>query len=313
MPLLPLLLLLAQAQPTFRSDVALVHADVEVREDGHPVADLGKESFRITDEGKPQRIVNFGHDEEPLDVVLLFDARGHIGWDVKRITAAAQTALSELREGDHVAIMAFGAAGSNPRAAGRNCRTDLVLDFTGDFDEAERSVGNEVLRDLKSNEAWLCSGLISLGSAAQHLQSQPTSQSNGNRKRSIIIVTDDKGSGMPAELVRDAVHDLWKADAVVLGALVHSGEIAYSIPPYRGARYAAEQTGGDVLKTEDGADGLREMIRRLRSRYSLYYALPPGKPGAERQIRVQLSPDAAKRHPRAVVRARAGYIVPSPR
>jgi hypothetical protein len=176
--------------------------------------------------------------------------------------------------------MAFGATGSNPNAASRNCRTDPVLDFTGDFEMAERSVGNEVLRDLKSNEAWLCSGLISLASAAQHLQAQPTSQPNGDRKKAIIIVTDDKGSGMHAELVRDAIHNLWKADAVVLGVLFHRGEIAYSIPPNRGARCAAEQTGGDVLKTEDAADGLREMMGRLRTRYSLYYALPQGKPGA---------------------------------
>lgn len=314
MPLLPLLLLLAQAQPTFRSDVALVHVDVEVREDGHPVADLGKESFRVTDEGKPQTIVYFGHEEEPLDVILLFDARGQVGWDVKRIAEAVHTALSELREGDHVAVMAFGAAGSNPRAAGRNCRTDLVLDFTGDFEEAGRSVGNQVLQqELKSNNSWLCSGLISLADAAQHFQGQPMSPPNGNRKRAIIIVTDDKGSGMRAEFVRDAIHNLWEADAVVLGVLVHSGEIAYSIPPYRGARYAAEQTGGDALKTEDAADGLREMMRRLRTRYSLYYALPPGKPRAERQIRVQLSSDAAKRHPHAVVRERTGYVVPGSR
>lgn len=231
--MLLLLLLLAQAQPTFRSDVALVHVDVEVRKDGHPVADLGKESFRVTDEGKRQTIVYFGHDEEPLDVVLLFDARGQIGWDVKRIAEAAHVALSELREGDQVAVMAFGATGSNSKAASRNCRTDLVLDFTGDFEAAERSVGNEVLKqELQSNGIWLCSGLMSLASAAQHFQGQP----NSNRKRAIIIVTDDKGSGARAELVRDAIHDLWKADAVVLGVLVHSGEVAFSIPPYRGAR-----------------------------------------------------------------------------
>jgi VWFA-related protein len=301
-----LFLLLAQDlhtydQPTFRSDVALVHVDAEVLDEGHPIADLGRESFRVTDEGRPQTIVYFGHEEEPLDVVLLFDAHGEIGLDVKRIAEAAHTALSELHEGDHAAVMAFGAT------ARRDCRTDLIFDFTGDFEAAERSVGNEVLQQgLKSNGAWLCSGLISLASAAHHLQGQP----DRNRKRAIIIVTDDKGSGMRAEFVRDAIRDLWKADAVVLGVLVHSGEIAFSIPPYRGARYAGEQTGGDVLKTDDAAEGLREMMQRLRTRYSLYYALPQGRSGEERKIRVQLTTDAAKRYPRAVVRARAGYVVP---
>jgi hypothetical protein len=52
------------------------------------------------------------------------------------------------------------------------------------------------------------------------------------------------------------------------------------------------------------------MMHRLRTRYSLYYALPPGRSGEERKIRVQLAPDAAKRYPRAVVRARTGYAVP---
>jgi VWFA-related protein len=271
---------------------------MEVLEDGHPVVDLARESFRVTDEGKQQTIVDFGHEEEPLDVILLFDARGEIGWDVKRISEAAHAALSELRGGDHAAVMAYGAT------ARRDCKTDLIHDFTGDFEAAERSIGNQVLQELKSNGIWLCSGLISLASAAQHLQSQP----NGNRKRAIIIVTDDIGSDSRAEFVRDAIRDLWRADAVVLGVLVHSGEIAFSIPPYRGARYAAEQTGGDVLKTDDAAEGLREMMHRLRIRYSLYYALPQARSGEERKIHAQLAPDSAKRYPRAAVRA--GYAVP---
>ena len=69
---LPLLLLLAfQEQPTFRSEVALVDVDAEVRSQGHSLDGLMKEDFRITDGGKPQDILYFGHQEEPLDVVLL--------------------------------------------------------------------------------------------------------------------------------------------------------------------------------------------------------------------------------------------------
>jgi hypothetical protein len=40
-------------------------------------------------------------------------------------------------------------------------------------------------------------------------------------------------------------------------------------PPNRGARYAAGQTGGGTLKRDDAAEGLRESIHRLRSRYSI--------------------------------------------
>jgi hypothetical protein len=52
------------------------------------------------------------------------------------------------------------------------------------------------------------------------------------------------------------------------------------------------------------------MIHRLRTRYSLYYVMTPGKAGEERKIRVELSADARKRYPRATVRARSGYVAP---
>lgn len=303
-PLLLLLLVVAQDQPTFRSNVALVHVDAEVSEDGRIIAGLGRESFRVTDQGKPQTVLYFGHEEDPLDVVLLFDARGEMRPDVKRVAEAAHTSLSDLRQGDQIAVIAYG-------GTARDCKTDLILGFTGDFEAAERSLGNQVLPQEPELESRSCHGDAAiqrgLASASQHL----LGQANSNHKRAIIIITDDKGVPARADVVRDALHDLWRADAVVLGVLVHSGEVVHSIgPPYRGARYAAEQTGGDVLKTDDAAEGLREMMHRLRTRYSLYYASPSGKAGKERKIRVQLAPDAAKRYPRAVVRARTGYVVP---
>jgi hypothetical protein len=102
MSYLLLFLLLAQDQPKFYSDVALVHVDAEVRQDRHLIAGLARESFRVTDGGKPQTIVYFGHREETLDVVLLFDARAEMRPALKRVAEAAQMALSDLPEGDRI-------------------------------------------------------------------------------------------------------------------------------------------------------------------------------------------------------------------
>jgi hypothetical protein len=71
-----------------------------------------------------------------------------------------------------------------------------------------------------------------------------------------------------------------------------------------------EKTGGDLLKGHDSGADFEEMIRRLRLRYMLVYALPPGKPGEERKIKVELSEDAKKKNPQARVRARNGYYLP---
>ena len=78
-------LLAAQTQttPTFRTEVALVHADAEVVEDG-----------RILDEGKPQPIVQFSAGEQPLDLILLFDISGSMRLVVKQVAAASQQAYS---------------------------------------------------------------------------------------------------------------------------------------------------------------------------------------------------------------------------
>jgi hypothetical protein len=72
----------------------------------------------------------------------------------------------------------------------------------------------------------------------------------------------------------------------------------------------AEKTGGDTLKADDTDDALRDSMRRIRSRYSLYYDMPPGNPGEQRHVKVELSPDTLSRYPTAKVRARKGYLVP---
>jgi hypothetical protein len=73
----------------------------------------------------------------------------------------------------------------------------------------------------------------------------------------------------------------------------------------------AERTGGDLMKGPDPGVEFQEMMRRIRLRHSLYYAMPAGKPGEERRIDVTLSDEARKRNSEARVRARTGYRVPT--
>ena len=45
----------------------------------------------------------------------------------------------------------------------------------------------------------------------------------------------------------------------------------------------AEKTGGDTIKADDASGRVPGRMRRIRLRYSLYYAMPDGKPGEQRQ------------------------------
>jgi VWFA-related protein len=288
---LSMCLLPGQEPAVFRTDVALVRADAEVRTASGPVNDLTKDNFLVLDSGRPRPILYFAHDEQPLDMVLLFDTSGSMRPVVARVAGAAHSALGELRPGDRVAIMAFGKT------------TDLLLDFTEDFAAAEASIGERV---MARNFEGYTPILPALAEAARFLVRQPA----GDRRRAILIVTDDEGTTP----YPDALRELWRADAVVVGVIVvKPGGLAIVRVEhyvYLGMRNLAVKTGGDSIDTADAVDGVHEMLRRLRNRYSLYYALPPARAGEERKIEVRLTRAAAAQHPGALVRARTGYIAP---
>ena len=61
---------------TFRSGVANVRIDAQVTQDNELVTGLTAEDFVVQDEGKPQTIVYFGRESEPLSLMLLLDVSG---------------------------------------------------------------------------------------------------------------------------------------------------------------------------------------------------------------------------------------------
>src|SRR5207244_4445399 len=71
------------------------------------------------------------------------------------------------------------------------------------------------------------------------------------------------------------------------------------------------ESGGDSLSV-DRASSLDDTLQRIRQRYALHFLLPPGsRSGQQRTISVELSADAARRHPDADLRYRRTYTAPS--
>ncbi len=134
------------------------------------------------------------------------------------------------------------------------------------------------------------------------------------------IVTDNHGQ--PSGHMNTVVRNLWEADAVLSGLeLRFAGESIllktnWVLSPQtawlqmENMTGVVEKTGGDLIKGHDPGPDFEEMIRRLRLRYTLVYALPQGKPGEERKIKVELSGEAREKNPKAQVRARYGYYMP---
>jgi VWFA-related protein len=225
---------------------------------------------------------------------------------LRKVAASAHAALAELKPGDRAAVMIFWR------------KTELVEPFTGDLAAIEAAINDRVLSRTRGGTHIL--GAIN--EAADYIRHQPRS----DHRRAIVIVTDNHGQFSGKK--NTAVSNLWEADAVLCGLQVRfAGETALLVarrinPSPAGMAMAwfmdgenmtgvAEKTGGDLLKGDDAGAQFTELMHRLRMRYSLYYAMPKGKAGEERRIKVQLSNETQAKNPQSRVLARSGYHLPS--
>jgi VWFA-related protein len=292
--------LAGQTPPTFRAAVALVHADAEVVEDGRILTGFGKDDFRILDERLPQPIVQFSAGEQALDLILLFDISGSMNLAVSQVAAAARQALEELRPGDRVCVMVF------------NTRSRQIAAFTEDLEAVRKTVQEDVLNQRFGGGTMI---QRAVDDAALHFKKE----ARGERRRAVLIITDNIGVRTKSE--GSVVRDYWEADALLSGLIVPNTAFRalntastvmnpLHLAMSAGMKGIAEKTGGDAIDVKDAGAAFQESMHRIRSRYSLYYAQPEGKPGTMRTIRVELAGEAARQHPKARVRARTGYVVP---
>ncbi|MGH9629926.1 MAG: VWA domain-containing protein [Bryobacteraceae bacterium] len=287
--------------PTFRSDVSNVRVDVQVVEDNKLITGLTQADFIVYDEGKPQEIVYFGHDAEPLSVLLLLDVSGSMRKYVEQVANVSRDALRQLHLSDRVALMVF------------TKETKLQEDFT--------KVKADIVAEIK-DASWgdsLGSGTSindSLLDAAEYMDKN----SGETGRRAILMLTDNLGLNYksPDEPVIKA---LQSADTVLNAMVVGR---ARRPEPARNGKYTnpdftspnvfriAEETGGEAVKAGRGTgEAFRQMIDRIRTRYSLHYRAPEGGGSGFHNVRVDLSPAARQRYPNAELRHRRGYYAGS--
>src|SRR5215475_3791978 len=118
----------AQEDPVFRTEISLVKVDAEVAGKSGVIDGLHREDFVILDNGQPQTIRYFSQEEEPLDIVLLFDISESMGPSIQKVASSARLAMSELRKGDRVAVMSF------------NDRVFMEAPFSADLDSVASAI-----------------------------------------------------------------------------------------------------------------------------------------------------------------------------
>jgi hypothetical protein len=278
----------AQDDVVFRSGVSLVRVDAEaVDTTGRVVPGLTKDDFRVLDGGTPQPLMNFSFEEEPLDLILLFDTSGSMHGKLLTMVRATELGFHELHKGDRVSVRAFSSVSME------------VLPFT----EGLQAVNEAILVRVLSLKF---SGGSRLEPAADEAALRFRNETKTHRKRAVLIVTDKPGAreGNEAGVVRD----LWNSDAVLSELILDRNPQTKVLEA--GTNGIVDKTGGATIVAGVPGEAFLDSVHYLRSGYTMYYALPGGGSGQERNLHVELTPEAVLRFPNVRIRARSGYIVP---
>jgi len=315
----------------FRSDVSLVRVDAQVIDSGNrAITRLSISDFILREDGQVVPIRNFASEDMPVDVLFLLDVSASMRPHVQRIADASGRALTVLGGQDRMGIMVFDRYtrvrlpfNSNPqevqrefdrllhqerfnggtdithamldaadyiqREGRRDARRAIVIltDDQTEFDRDDRAVG----RSLARADAVMCA-----------LIAPNAGQYGGNR-----------GGGRPGGLGGGP------GLGGPLGGVIFGPRVGSSPYPRNGGgggqrttsagtAEIARDSGGDSMSVND-ASALEETLSRIRQRYTLYFNLPEGvQPGQERNIAVDLTPEARRRYRDAEVRYRRAFM-----
>src|SRR5579871_3530345 len=284
-------LLVRGQDPIYRSDVALVRVDAQVTDGKNSLDGLQKDDFIIKDNGVRRPVLYSSQEDQALELMLLFDISDSMYPGMRRLAASAHTALTELRQGDRVALADF------------NTQSWLITPFNDNLQQVEESVGRVV--DLRFGGGTFI--LSAINDAAQYFAKHADKQ----RRRAILIFTDD--DGQPSGSETKVVTRMWESDVLLCGLIIPTPESLHKSVirlPGESMTGVAAKTGGEVVNADNPGHAFREMLHRIRKRYSIYYEMPPGVPGKSRTVSVELSEAVKGRYPDAWVLARKGYVIP---
>jgi len=292
MRIFPLLLLSLLAQQprsaTFvsRSELVVLHVSVVDDEAGF-VGGLPREAFVVHENGRPQPVALFEHDDTPVTVGLVIDN---------------SQSMASRRETVIEAGMAFAAA-SNP--------ADEM--FTVNFNERVWT-GLPDGQPFTSNYNELRTALLRAGARGKTalfdaLDRALRQLDEGRQPRKALLVVSDGGDNASSATFDQVLDAALRRDVVIYGIGLADRDDREAKPDV--LRKLAKVTGGEVFfpKKNSEIPGLMERIARdIRSSYTLGFVPGPSEGSARpRAIRVEVRPPDKRR---LSVRSRSLYLGP---
>jgi Ca-activated chloride channel family protein len=272
----------AAQQPTFKTGTQIVSIFATVTDaQGRLVPNLVKEDFEIFDNDKPQPIVFFQDEIQPITVVVMLDTSGSMTASIALLKSAAEQFLLRLLPADQGRVGAF------------NDKIDLNSRFTNNRDELISAA-----KDLDYGNGTRLWDAVSL--ALDELQGR-------DGRRVVLVFTD--GDDTSSKVRMGTVMDRARADEVMVYAIglesrYFNGQQVVRSRPDGGLKKIAEETGGgyfELKKTSDLAPTFTRVAQELHSQYVLGFS-PTQLDGRVHKLALRL------KQPGMTARARRSYL-----
>jgi Ca-activated chloride channel homolog len=268
------------------ADSVVLHATVQNRK-GNLVSGLGKDNFRVYEDGVPQQIDYFSHEDIPVTVGLVIDNSGSMGPKIPEVVAAAMAFARSSNPQDQMFVVNF-----NEHVRFALPDTTLFTDQHGQLDVAMSRIkadGETALYDA-------------VAAALEHLR-------KGNRDKKVLIVISDGGDNASKHNLAQIMAKARQSDAIIYTLGLY-GENDPDKNPYV-LKQLAKDTGGETFLPESLSEVVpicEQIARDIRNQYTIAYVPTNRKQdGAYRVVQVQAG---APGRGRLFVRTRAGYTAP---
>ena len=262
----------------------------------HLVTTLAGNDFKVSEDGVPQKVTVFRHEDLPVSLGILVDDSGSMQSKRAAVTKAALDLVRLLNPQDETFIVNFAE------------QPYLDQDFTSDITKL-----NEGLNHIESRGGTALYDAVS--ASADHM-----AQTAKRTRQVLLIITDgvDNDSSSSLEETVRRVQDLGGPVVYAVGLLFEQDQkdpdkkLAMPRDETREARRAlnllARETGGVAYfpKSLDQIDSvMAEVAKDVRSQYFLgYHSTRAPELGGYRTVKVDVS---AKGYGHLSVRTRTGY------
>jgi Ca-activated chloride channel family protein len=229
-----LLASLAYPQASLKVDVRMIEVYASVSdENGHPVANLQPQDFRVLEDSHPQQIRVFEPQSSAMTIALLVDTTGSMVSDLPRVKNAVARLLTSVKAEDSVGLFTF--------ASGLNKLSDFSTDRSATLGAI-----------LKTRAAGATALFDSLAQLARQL-----SRDAGKKAMLLFTDGDDNSSVLSLEAsIKDVRRIGVPVYAMVYGRALTDEKL------YKRLESIATSTGGIPFRVKNGND-LSEVFSRI--------------------------------------------------